>query len=100
MIVAGLAWLIAPRETLRRRSLDPGVCGFFGAVIVCSLVSPWSEACLALLDNYYKYFVFYLMLVTVIRNPDDLKRLILAFVAVVAIYMLHSLLEYFNGRFG
>jgi O-antigen ligase len=97
MILTSVVWMLTPNKRFVSNSLTAAWAAFIGAVFICSIISPWSDICMSHFDNYYKYFVFYLMLVTVVRE-EDLNRVILAFVAVLAVYMLHSLWEYHNGR--
>jgi O-antigen ligase len=71
---------------------------FLLAVTYCValIISPY--ATFHDVENWYKVLVFYLLVVTSVRNEYDFKILVLAFVASTAIYELHSLREYFNGR--
>lgn len=92
------AWLLTPKKHLTANPLTLAFCAFFLAVLLCGMASPWFEACQDTLDNYYKYFVFYLLLVSTVREEEDLRRLVLAFLAVLFLYMLHSLWEFRNGR--
>ena len=49
-------------------------------------------------EDWFKVFVFYLLLVTSIRTEGELRIIILGYVAVMGLYELHSLGEYLNGR--
>src|SRR5207237_9341356 len=42
--------------------------------------------------------VFYLLVVLVVHDEGGLRHLLLAFLAIMAVYMLHSLREYVSGR--
>lgn len=57
-----------------------------------------SYATFAYVENWFKVLVFYVLLVTSVRDQRDLKLLVTGFVCLTAIYELHSLREYFNGR--
>ena len=92
-------WLVTPNKRFEVNSLSVALFCFFVGVLFAALVSPWGDACTVTLDNYYKYYVFYAMLVTVVHTEEDLKRLVLAYLGVLFIYMLHSLLEFHNGRY-
>lgn len=98
MLITGITWLATPGKRFVADPLNVAFAAFFGAVVICSLASPWSASCLVLLDSYYKFFVFYLMLVTVVRDEEDLKRLLLFFECVIGVYMLHSLREFLGGH--
>lgn len=99
MLGVGSLWLLAPNKCFRFNTLHVAVFGFAGAVLFCSLLSPWSDHCLDVIDPYLKFLVYYLMLVTVVQDEESLKRLLLAFLGFMALYMLHSLWEFGHGRY-
>lgn len=98
MLFAGVIWLAYPHKRLSGNGINLALAAFALALFVCALVSPWSDWCWVVLDSYWKLLVFYLMLVTAVRDEKDLKRLLLGLLMVMALYMLHSLWEYRNGR--
>jgi O-antigen ligase len=74
--------------------------GMAAAVFICWMASPWqstlgSERCV---EDYFKVFVFYGLLVTVVHSERDLRRVVLGLLVIMTIYLTHSLREYFNGR--
>jgi O-antigen ligase len=71
---------------------------FAAAVIVCWLGSRWADKGEVAVENYCKLLVFYLLVVLVVHDEDGLRHLLLGFLAVMALYMLHSLREYIGGR--
>jgi hypothetical protein len=71
---------------------------FAAAVLLCWSASPWADNGEVTVENYLKLLVFYVLLVLVVSDERTLKRLLLAFLVVMAIYMMHSLYEYRNGR--
>lgn len=99
MLGVGTVWLLAPNKRLSFNTLHLAVFGFAGAVVFCSLLSPWSSHCLDVIDPYVKFLAYYLMLVTVVQDEESLKRLLLAFLGFMALYMLHSLWEFAHGRY-
>jgi len=50
-------------------------------------------------SDWFKIALFYLIVVSTIRDERDLKRLAIMYVATIAAYMAHSLWEYRNGRY-
>src|SRR5262249_38383527 len=68
-------------------------------MIVCWLASPWSSFCEEMLDRYFKMLVFYLMVVTAVRDEQALKKLVIGFVAVMFVYQMHSMWEYLHRRY-
>jgi hypothetical protein len=81
-------------------SLNAAVAAFTVAVLVCFAASPWSGTPNAqqTVENYLKVLVFYLVLVSSIRDEGELKQLIWGFLLVMGAYMAHSLREYMAGR--
>ena len=49
-------------------------------------------------ENWLKIAIFYVLLMSSIRNEADLKILVAAFLVSIFLYMAHSLREYGNGR--
>jgi hypothetical protein len=71
---------------------------FAAAVIGCWLASPWLDAGEETVENFLKILVFYVLIVLTVHDEKSLRQLLLAFLAVMALYMSHSLREYFAGR--
>src|SRR5207253_6282664 len=72
---------------------------FIAAVLFAWLLSPWAETGQIAVENYLKLVVFYLLIVTFVHDEASLRRLVVAFLAVMAVYMLHSFREYLGGRY-
>jgi hypothetical protein len=68
------------------------------AVTVCWLASPWPASGEETVENYLKVLVCYVLIILVVKDERSLRRLLLAFLVIMAVYMLHSLREYFCGR--
>ncbi len=71
---------------------------FAAAVVACWVASPWIDKGEATVENYFKVLVFYLLVILVVHDEAGLRHLLLAFLVVMAVYMLHSLREYVAGR--
>ena len=71
---------------------------FAAAVVICWLVSPWLDAGEETVENFLKLLVFYVLIVLLVHDEKSLRRLLLAFLCVMALYMTHSLREYLAGR--
>jgi hypothetical protein len=67
--------------------------------LVCWFCSPWMEQGEETVENLLKILVFYVLVVLVVNDEKSLRLLLLGFLAVMAIYMLHSLREYLGGRY-
>jgi len=68
------------------------------AVFLCWLASPWGIAGEGIVEDYFKIFVFYGLLVVVVHDERNLKRLVLALLLVMTVYLGHSFREYLSGR--
>jgi len=97
MIGVGAVWLAAPKR-LSFSPLVMAIVGMVGAVVFCTFASQWAEVCLDAMDWWLKFQVFILMLLTVVRDETDLKRVSAAILVVMALYMLHSFWEFIGGR--
>ena len=73
--------------------------GFASAVVICWAISPWADQGQVVVENWFKILVFYVLLVTCAHDEKGLRRLAAGFLAVMAIYMLHSLREFVGGRY-
>src|ERR1019366_2153804 len=78
-----------------------------GAIVAFTVVltlawvaSPYmySPGCPEAVENYLKVVVFYVLVVTSVRDEKSLKTLLFLFLASVFLYDLHSIREYINGR--
>src|SRR5205823_3934423 len=99
MLTAGLFWLVAVRKGWLHNLQHAAYALFSLAIIVSWLASPWSSHCENTLDVYFKMLVFYLMVVTVVRDEQALQKLVLGFLGVMFVYQAHSLWEYLHGRY-
>jgi O-antigen ligase len=75
--------------------------GFFWVVFLLAWqVSPFQEylRCSLTVENYFKTAVFYVLVMASVRDEKQLKTLTMGFLVVFAIYMTHSLREFYNGR--
>ena len=79
------------------RSCSP-ILGMGAAFFLSWVMSPWAERAEQVVKNYTLVVVFALMIATSVRDDAGLNALVLAFMVVMALYMLHSVWEYKNGR--
>ncbi len=70
------------------------------AVVICWVASPWSATLGSerIVEDYLKVFVFYGLLVTVVHSERDLRRVVVALLVIMTIYLGHSFSEYLSGR--
>jgi hypothetical protein len=97
MIVAVICWL-ASRPSLPRGNLLHWSFAAFVLVMLASWVtSPCGNIGDYTVENYLKFTVFYIMLVTTVRTEQDLRRILVGYVAVMTLWMTHCVREYYNG---
>jgi len=68
------------------------------SILASAFFSPYEGIGSIAVQNWLKLVLFYVLLMTSIKNVDELKTLIIAFVVIMGLYELHSLREYFCGR--
>jgi O-antigen ligase len=97
MIVFWLAW---PSKTVISNRLHLALAAFTTALFVCWGASPYREQTWdSTIENYLKVLVFYVLVVTSVRDERGLRRMVTMYLAAVGLYMSHSMLEYINGRY-
>src|SRR5262249_28374936 len=97
MIGALLALLVYSGKKWMPNGQHFAYLAFAVAVLVCWLASRWTDKGQDTVENYFKILVFYLFLVLAVHDEAGLRHLLLGFLAVMALYMLHSLREYIAG---
>lgn len=91
-------WAIYPNKRWLPNLQHLATFAFAAAVLVCWAMSPWADAGQVTVENYLKLLVFYVLLVTTVHREKTLKQMLIALLGIMAIYLLHSLREYLNGR--
>jgi O-antigen ligase len=101
MLMVMLVWLIYPGKGVFRNRIHLALVVFSAALVVAWLLSPYASmpGCAEAVENYAKVAVFYVLVVTTVRDEKNLRLLILMFLGAVGLYMAHSLLEWMNGRY-
>src|SRR5258708_1328226 len=99
VLLTGVMWLATSEKIWLPNPLNKAVFCFACAVLICGMASPWSDASLDTVAKFFKMSVFYFFLITTVRKPEDLKKLIGALLCIMVLYMAHSLREFiFNNR--
>jgi hypothetical protein len=91
------AWCVAGKR-FHGWSLLCAVAAMGLAFYFSWLCSPWSDKAVEVVKNYTFVLAFSLIIATCIRDERSLYLFVTAFMAVMVLYMLHSLWEYRNGR--
>jgi O-antigen ligase len=100
MIGTLLAWLCSPKGWVANRI--HGVTAFFSIVLLLTWVfSPYMDQllCAGTVEDYFKVLVFYVLVLTTVRDERSLKLLITLYLGAVGVYMAHSFWEFLGGRY-
>ena len=98
MIGALLCWLFYPGKGLVLNRLHIAFALFAIALLLCWLVSPYADDGTKTVEDFFKVAVFYVLLVTTVRDERTLRLMLLIYLAAVGLYMAHSLVEFIHGR--
>lgn len=95
-----MVWLVWPGKGFVPNRLHYALAAFSTTLVAAWLMSPFASqpGCLEVVENYAKVAVFYVLVVTSVRDERSLRLLLLLFLATVGVYTLHSLKEYLHGR--
>jgi len=94
-------WAIWPEKKFRFSLVHLTQVLFALVVGISWMISPYRDVPTTqeLVENHLKILIFYVILVTSVRNENDLRLLLLAYVVAMTIYAGHSLREYLCGRY-
>jgi O-antigen ligase len=98
MLLTLVAWCVLPGKRFLPNIQQAAYAVFALAVLLCWIASPWNEQGQPVVEDWLKIVVFYLLLVSSVNNERKLKIVVVGFVAVMGLYLTHSLREYLGGR--
>ena len=93
-----VAWAVASPKRLVPNLHHVAYAAFALAVLLAWLMSPWMERSQPLVEDYFKVVVFYVLLVTTVRDEAALKKVAVGFLVVMGVYIAHSFREFLGGR--
>jgi O-antigen ligase len=99
MILMIVCWAVWPSKVFIKNRLHTAIAFFTMALAVCWLASPWRDLGADTIENYVKVAVFYVLVVTTVRDEVGLRRIVKFYLFAISLYLAHSLLEYTNGRY-
>ncbi len=101
MIVMLIVWLFSPGKGWVGNRIHLVTAIFSILLLISWILSPYMDKliCAGTVEDYFKVVVFYVIVITTVRDERSLRLLITLFLAAVGLYMAHSLLEYINGRY-
>lgn len=98
MLITLVCWLMTADKGWIRNRLNGAFGALFVAIVAAWLISAYSAAGTLVVEDYTKVGVFYVLVVSCIRDERRLRFIVVAFLVSTALYMAHSLWEYGNGR--
>ena len=100
MFVMLVVWLFVPGKVVVSNRIHYATAFFSLAVLLSWMLSPYIDNpfCSETVEDYFKVAVFYVLLMTTVRDEAGLRLLVTLFLAAVGMYMAHSLLEFCRGR--
>lgn len=91
-------WLCFASKGWVSNRLHFAFLAFLTAVVLCWFASPYFDKGAAIVEDLCKIGVFYVLVITTVREERGLRRLLAAYLVAVGLYMVHSLWEFQNGR--
>jgi len=100
MIFFMIAVALSPKKRMLATPINGLVLFFLLTLVVSGLFAYRWDSAQNLIVEYLKSVVLYFMIVITVRNEDDFKKVMLAFLFVMFVYVGKSAWEFFvNGRF-
>src|SRR5262245_26286491 len=101
VLVMVLVWLVTPNKVALPNRVHLALAFFTAVLTAAWLLGPYADnpVCKDVVENYFKVVVFYVLVVTTVRDEKGLRLLVLMYLGAVGLYMAHSALEFVNGRY-
>lgn len=99
VILAWLTLILSGKMQVKFDSISGLVVLFFFWLMLSFLLSPYGDYYLARywVGNYWKLLVVYFLLLFAINDEKDIKLLITGYLIVIALYQMHSWLDFLRG---
>ncbi len=91
-------WAFGARKTWTRNRVTWGIGLLAGSVILATFLSQYTDFDNVAVQNWFKVLLFYVLVLSSVREERELRILIVAFAVIMGLYELHSLREYACGR--
>lgn len=98
MLLTLAVWLVWPGKRFLPNWQHAAYAFFASAVLAAWSMSPFADKGQPVVEDYFKILVFYLLMVTSVNDERGLKRIVVGFMVVMALYLTHSFREYLGGR--
>jgi O-antigen ligase len=92
-------WIFFHKKVLIQNRLNAAFLFLSLSVLFSWLVSAYpNEGSDLTVENHFKVTVLFVLIITSVQTERELRLLVNGFIAIMALYMTHSLREFFNGR--
>ncbi len=98
MIMTIAYWLVAVRKALVPNRLNAAFLAFGGVMLLSSALGPYGGFLNGLVEDWLKVAVFFVLVITSVRDERDLRLLVAGFLGAMGLYVLHCCREYVCGR--
>jgi len=98
MIVTLLYWAFAAEKTWNSNRLNLAFLCLAISILLSAMFSPFGSGINQTVEDWLKIGVFYVLVVSTVRNEEQLRFLVIAFLTVMALYVGHSFREFLCGR--
>jgi O-antigen ligase len=100
MVALLVIWAVYPGKAFLANKAHLALAFFTVALLASWAVSPYSQedGVWVTVETYSKTAVFYLLVVTTVRDEKGLRLLLLWYLGSFGLYVVHSLWEFMNGR--
>jgi O-antigen ligase len=98
MIFTLACWVVYPNKRWITNRLHAAFLAFTFVLLLCWVAAPYPGPGEKVWENHWKVGVFFVLMVTAIRDERNLRLLLMIYLGALTLYATHSLLEYFNGR--
>jgi O-antigen ligase len=92
-------WALFAKKNWVNNRLNGAFAAFTLWLLAAWVTSPYFEATNQRVEDWMKICVLYILLISSVGNERDLRLVVVFFVAVIGLYLTHSLREYFGGKF-
>src|SRR6516225_1747174 len=91
MLVMLVVWVVTPGKGGLSNRLHAALSLFTLTLAAAWVLSPYADkpGVTDVVENYFKVAVFYVLVVTTVRDERGLRRLVMLYLAAVGLYMAH-----------
>ena len=98
MIATLLYWAIFAEKTWTSNRLNLAFLCLGISILLSALCSPFDPGINPTVENWLKFVVFYILVVSTVRTEEQLRFVVVAFIAIMALYIGHSFREFLCGK--